>query len=144
MDLEDLELMFYAFQNDFGLAMLGLAVLFGFILAFAVGANDSANSWGTPVGAGTVSFGVAVILGSITETLGAVILSGGVVSGISGSSSIVKIKKYQSLINETEFGRMLMHRTETSSLVLGTWWIWRPKDQKEALRESWKWSDQDL
>ena len=105
MDLEDLELMFYAFQNDFGLAMLGLAVLFGFILAFAVGANDSANSWGTPVGAGTVSFGVAVILGSITETLGAVILSGGVVSGISGSSSIVKIKKYQSLSNETEFGK---------------------------------------
>ena len=107
MDLEDLELMFYAFQNDFGLAMLGLAVLFGFILAFAVGANDSANSWGTPVGAGTVSFGVAVILGSITEILGAVILSGGVVSGISGSSSIVNIKKYQSLSNETEFGKFL-------------------------------------
>ena len=37
MDSEDLTLMFYAFQNDFGLAMLGLAVLFGFILAFAVG-----------------------------------------------------------------------------------------------------------
>ena len=71
------------------------------------GANDSANSWGTPVGAGTVSFGVAVILGSITEILGAVILSGGVVSGISGSSSIVNIKKYQSLSNETEFGKFL-------------------------------------
>ena len=132
MDSEDLTLMFYAFQNDFGLAMLGLAVLFGFILAFAVGnlilstftftqlfvfifylgtlftfsgANDSANSWGTPVGAGTVSFGVAVILGSITEILGAVILSGGVVSGISGSSSIVNIEKYQSTSNETEFGK---------------------------------------
>ena len=37
MDSEDLTLMFYAFQNDFGLAMLGLAVLFGFILAFSVG-----------------------------------------------------------------------------------------------------------
>ena len=37
MDSEDLTMMFYAFQNDFGLAMLGLAVLFGFILAFAVG-----------------------------------------------------------------------------------------------------------
>ena len=132
MDSEDLTLMFYAFQNDFGLAMLGLAVLFGFILAFAVGnlilstftftqlfvfifhlgtlftfsgANDSANSWGTPVGSGTVSFGVAVILGSITEILGAVILSGGVVSGISGSSSIVNIEKYQSSSNETEFGK---------------------------------------
>ena len=37
MDSEDLTLMFYAFQNDFGFAMLGLTVLFGFILAFAVG-----------------------------------------------------------------------------------------------------------
>ena len=53
----------------------------------------------------TSNFGVAVILGSITETLGAVILSGGVVSGISGSSSIVNIKEYQSSSNETEFGK---------------------------------------
>ena len=44
---------------------------------------------------GTVCFGVAIILGSITESLGSVILSGGVVCGISGnSSSIVNIKEY--------------------------------------------------
>ena len=41
-----------------------------------VGANDSANSWGTPVGAGTISLGVAFFLGSILETVGAVFLSG--------------------------------------------------------------------
>ena len=86
--------------------LLLISYLFTFFLFFKIsGANDSANSWGTPVGAGTVSFGVAVILGSITETLGAVILSGGVVNGISGSSSIINIKEYQSSSNETEFGK---------------------------------------
>ena len=68
------------------------------------------------MGAGTVSFGVAVILGSITEILGAVILSGGVVSGISGSSSIVNIEKYQSTSNETEFGKF---QNETEYLEPG-------------------------
>ena len=59
------------FQQTFALYFLLAALLFGFILSFAVGANDSANSWGTPVGAGTVSIGVAFVLGSIMETLGA-------------------------------------------------------------------------
>ena len=59
------------FQQNFALYFLLAALLFGFILSFAVGANDSANSWGTPVGAGTVSIGVAFVLGSIMETLGA-------------------------------------------------------------------------
>ena len=68
--MDDIYQMIYSFQNDFALVILLFAVIFGFILSFAVGANDSANSWGTPVGAGTVSFGIAVIFGSIMETLG--------------------------------------------------------------------------
>ena len=31
----------FSFQNDFGLYMLFAALIFGFILSFAVGANDS-------------------------------------------------------------------------------------------------------
>ena len=42
--------MAFAFQNEFGYIWLILAVMLGFVLAFAVGANDSANSWGTPIG----------------------------------------------------------------------------------------------
>ena len=34
----------WAFQNDFAYIFYTLAVIFGFVLAFAVGANDSANS----------------------------------------------------------------------------------------------------
>ena len=50
--LDDIYQMIYVFQADFGLWILLFAVIFGFVLSFAVGANDSANSWGTPVGAG--------------------------------------------------------------------------------------------
>ena len=65
----------WAFQNDFAYVFYTLAVIFGFVLAFAVGANDSANSWGTPIGAGTISLRMAFLLGFIFETLGALFLS---------------------------------------------------------------------
>ena len=55
----------------------------------------SANSWGTPVGAGTVSLGVAFFLGSIMEMLGSVYLSGEVVSSIAGAKSVVKMELYR-------------------------------------------------
>ena len=72
------------------------AFLFGFILSFAVGANDSANSWGTPVGAKTVTLGVAFLLGSICESAGSIFLSKNVIDGISGNTSIVRMSMYQS------------------------------------------------
>ena len=100
--LDDTYQMIYAFQEDFGLWILLFAVIFGFVLSFAVGANDSANSWGTPVGAGTVSFGVAVLFGAVMETLGAMVLSAGVVNTVAGSSSVVNMELYHSN-NETEW-----------------------------------------
>ena len=38
--------MTFVFQNEYGLYLFLAALVFGFILSFAVGANDSANSWG--------------------------------------------------------------------------------------------------
>ena len=113
--------MTYAFQQEFGLYMVFAALLFGFILSFAVGANDSANSWGTPVGAGTVSLGMAFFLGSIMETLGSVLLSGEVVSTVAGQKSVVKMALYKSdntteCIKYMEGEQMLM---KERTLVLG-------------------------
>ena len=64
------EQMTFAFHHEYSLYMVFAALLFGFVLSFAVGANDSANSWETPVGAGIRSLGVAFFLGNIMETLG--------------------------------------------------------------------------
>ena len=86
----------FVFQESFALYYLLAALLAGFILSFAVGANDSANSWGTPVGAGTVSIGAAFVLGSIMETMGAVFLSGEVVATIAGDKSVVNMDLYES------------------------------------------------
>jgi len=119
--MDDIYQMIYSFQNDFALVILLFAVIFGFILSFAVGANDSANSWGTPVGAGTVSFGIAVIFGSIMETLGAMVLSGEVIQTISGEKSVVNMKLYLS-DNSTawdEFMRGEPYLVGEKSLMLG-------------------------
>ena len=99
-DLPDCQTLFYyAFDQEYALVILLLAFGFAFILAFAVGANDSANSWGTPVGAGTISLGIAYMLGSIFETIGATFLSDKVISGVSGKTSIINMDLYRS--NET-------------------------------------------
>merc|ERR1712110_296093 len=115
--------MIYSFHEDFALWILILAVIFSFLLSFVVGANDSANSWGTPVGAGTVSFRVAVLLGFVAELLGAMFLSAGVVNGIAGSKSVAKVSEYRS-DNMTEWGNFMkgnetMYLEGERALMLG-------------------------
>jgi len=103
MNIEVLEenvwhLVLYQFHEDFALQLLVAGIVISFVLSFAVGANDSANSWGTSVGAGTVSLGWAYFLGSIMEILGATLLSGDVIHKV--VNGIVNIDAYKS--NRTE------------------------------------------
>lgn len=48
--------------------------IISFILAFGVGANDVANSYGTSVGSGVLTFRQACYLATIFETAGAILL----------------------------------------------------------------------
>jgi phosphate/sulfate permease len=66
----------YMFQfsgdaDDAVAILFQLGVAFAFVLAWANGANDIANSVGTSVGAGALTVGQALFLGSVAEALGA-------------------------------------------------------------------------
>ena len=60
------------------------ACIFGFCMAFGIGANDVANAFATSVSAKSVSLKQAVIIASICEFLGAMLLGASVSSTIKG------------------------------------------------------------
>lgn len=58
--------------------MLLLATAFGVFMAFNIGGNDVANSFGTSVGAGTLTIKQALLVAAVFEVSGAVIAGGSV------------------------------------------------------------------
>lgn len=59
-----------------------LAAMFGIFMAFNIGGNDVANSFGTSVGAGTLSITQALMVAAIFEVSGAIIAGGQVTKTI--------------------------------------------------------------
>lgn len=59
-----------------------LATLFGVFMAFNIGGNDVANSFGTSVGAGTLTVKQALLIAAVFEVSGAVIAGGEVTATI--------------------------------------------------------------
>lgn len=72
----------YVNYNHAGLFVL--ATLFGVFMAFTVGGNDVANSFGTSVGAGTLTIPQALGVAAIFEVSGAIIAGGEVTNTIRG------------------------------------------------------------
>jgi PiT family inorganic phosphate transporter len=68
--------------EDYGTTLLILAVLFGFFMAWGVGANDVANAMGTSVGAKAVTIKQAIIIAMVFEFAGAYLAGGEVTSTI--------------------------------------------------------------
>lgn len=66
------------------LAILAFALVFGFYMAWNIGANDVANALGTSVGSGALTLKRAVILAAVME------FSGALIAGRNVSSTVMK------------------------------------------------------
>jgi len=65
---------FFEVALPFGYILMVLGVVFGFYMAWSIGANDVANAMGTSVGSGGLTLKQAVIIAGIMEFLGAVLV----------------------------------------------------------------------
>lgn len=68
--------------SEYGQILLILACVFGFFMAWGVGANDVANAMGTSVGSGALTVKQAVLIAVIFEFAGAYLAGGEVTSTI--------------------------------------------------------------
>lgn len=79
--------------HNYGFIIVVITAIFGFIMAFGIGANDVANAMGTSVGSGTITAKQAVYIALIFEFFGAYLAGGEVAetikSGIIDSDAFV-------------------------------------------------------
>lgn len=68
---------------EHGTLLLALACIFGFLMAWGVGANDVANAMGTSVGSKALTLAQALVIAAIFEFLGAYLAGGSVTDTIS-------------------------------------------------------------
>jgi PiT family inorganic phosphate transporter len=68
--------------EDYGSTLLLLAILFGFLMAWGVGANDVANAMGTSVGSKAITIKQAILIAMVFEFAGAYLAGGEVTSTI--------------------------------------------------------------
>ena len=70
------------YTNQTHVVLFTLATVFGLFMAFNIGGNDVANSFGTSVGAGTLTIRQALAVAAIFEVSGAMIAGGAVTDTI--------------------------------------------------------------
>ncbi|MDO5029688.1 MAG: inorganic phosphate transporter [Corynebacterium sp.] len=86
-------------------AILLITIAFAIFMAFNIGGNDVANSFGTSVGAGTLSMKQALVVAAVFEVSGAVLAGGEVTDTV--RSGIVDLDAIEGL-NPMEFAFIMM------------------------------------
>jgi PiT family inorganic phosphate transporter len=99
--------------SQYGFYLLVAAALFGFFMAYGVGANDVANAMGTSVGSKALTLKQALIVAAIFEAAGAWLAGGEVTSTI--RSGIVDAVAFAPV------PELLVYGMIASLLAAGTW-----------------------
>ncbi len=112
-------MIFYRLYHSIGTALdhgqlyIILAIVFGFFMAWGVGANDVANAMGTSVGSKALTITQAIIIAAIFEAAGAMLAGGQVTNTI--RSKIIDITLF------TYSPQTLIYGMLASLLAAGTW-----------------------
>ncbi|PCJ22940.1 MAG: phosphate permease [SAR86 cluster bacterium] len=101
--------------SQYGMIFLIMACIFGFFMAWGVGANDVANAMGTSVGAGAITIKQAILIAMVFEFAGAYLAGGEVTSTI--RSSIIDIE----LAGFEDSPELLVYGMLSSLLAAGIW-----------------------
>ncbi len=98
---------------QYGQVLVFVAALFGFFMAYGVGANDVANAMGTSVGSKALTLKQALIIAAVFEATGAWLAGGEVTSTI--RSGIVDAAAFK------DVPELLVYGMIGSLLAAGTW-----------------------
>ncbi|QSX33004.1 inorganic phosphate transporter [Shewanella avicenniae] len=95
--------------------LIGIAAVFGFLMAWGIGANDVANAMGTSVGANAVTIKQAIVIAMIFEFAGAYLAGGEVTSTI--RNGIIDSKFF------VDTPELLVYGMIASLLAAGIWLV---------------------
>ncbi|ATG72772.1 phosphate permease [Zobellella denitrificans] len=98
---------------NYGTTLILVAAVFGFFMAWGIGANDVANAMGTSVGTRSLTIKQAIIIAMIFEFAGAYLAGGEVTSTI--RSGIIDSDAFVDTPDQLVFGMI------ASLLAAGTW-----------------------
>ncbi|TDF39653.1 inorganic phosphate transporter [Alteromonadaceae bacterium M269] len=108
--------------TEYGFILILLAALFGFFMAWGIGANDVANAMGTSVGSRALTIKQALIVAVVFEFSGAYLAGGQVTSTI--RKGIVDITAFESTPELLVFGMLASLIAAGAWLIIASWRGW--------------------
>jgi inorganic phosphate transporter, PiT family len=107
---------------DVEILLLSMSCIFGFFMAWGVGANDVANAMGTSVGSKALTLKQAIIIAAIFESAGALLAGSQVTDTLRGK--IIDIQLFQAYPDILIFGMLAALLAAGTWLAIATYFCW--------------------